>query len=147
MADDFQKEPCCPGITNSPACVRTPEGNGCAERFMRTLTENLLWARLFDSVEDLRMALFEFREICTTPWLIERHRFRTTSAVRHRQLSTTALAVSAPTRCLADQGRYRCRVSRMRHSASDTSVAERNPERLCCRLWLRSTRLANPAWS
>jgi hypothetical protein len=29
------------GITSSPAFVREPEGNGCAERFIRTLKENL----------------------------------------------------------------------------------------------------------
>ena len=30
------------GIESSPAFVRAPEGNGCAERFIRTLKENLL---------------------------------------------------------------------------------------------------------
>lgn len=30
------------GIESSPAFVRKPEGNGCAERFIRTLKENLL---------------------------------------------------------------------------------------------------------
>lgn len=92
MADDFQKELRFPGTTSSPAFVRAPEGNGCAERFIRTLKENLLWVRTFDSVEDLRVALLEFREIYNTTWLIERHGFTTPSAVRHQQLSTTALA-------------------------------------------------------
>jgi len=31
--------------------VREPEGNGCAERFIRTLKENLLWVRRFETVE------------------------------------------------------------------------------------------------
>jgi putative transposase len=34
------------GITSSPAFVREPEGNGCAERFIRTLKENLKWLRV-----------------------------------------------------------------------------------------------------
>ena len=42
MADDFQKELRFLGITSSPAFVRAPEGAGCAERFIRTLKENLL---------------------------------------------------------------------------------------------------------
>ena len=42
MADDFQKEIAFLGIESSPAFVRAPEGNGCAERFIRTLKENLL---------------------------------------------------------------------------------------------------------
>ena len=34
------------GIESSPSFVREPEGNGVAERFIRTLKENLLWAAL-----------------------------------------------------------------------------------------------------
>ena len=50
------------GIDSSPAFVRAPEGNGCAERFIRTLKENLLWVRTFETVEELRQALLAFRE-------------------------------------------------------------------------------------
>jgi putative transposase len=57
MAHDFQRELRFLGIANSPAFVRAPEGNGCAERFIRTLKENLLWVRTFDTVEELRQAL------------------------------------------------------------------------------------------
>lgn len=92
MADDFQKELRFLGIASSPTFVRAPEGNGCAERFIRTLKENLFWVRTFDTVEQLRMALLEFQQTYNATWLIERHGFRTPSAVRHQQLSTTALA-------------------------------------------------------
>ena len=80
------------GIASSPAFVRAPEGNGCAERFIRTLKENLLWVRTFDSVEELRQALLVFREIYNTTWLIERHGFQTPAAVRQNQLSPAARA-------------------------------------------------------
>lgn len=92
MSDAFQKELSFLAIESSPAFVRAPEGNGCAERFIRTLKENLLWVRTFDTVEDLRQALLEFREIYNATWLIERHGFRPPNAVRHDQLSTAALA-------------------------------------------------------
>jgi transposase InsO family protein len=92
MADDFQKELRFLGIESSPAFVRAPEGNGCAERFIRTLKENLLWVRTFDTVEELRVALLEFREIYNSTWLIERHGFRPPNAVRQDQLSSPALA-------------------------------------------------------
>ena len=92
MSGDFQKELRFLGIESSPAFVRAPEGNGCAERFIRTLKENLLWVRTFDTVEDLRQALLEFRDIYNTAWLTERHGFRPPSAVRRDQLSTAALA-------------------------------------------------------
>jgi transposase InsO family protein len=42
------------------------EGNGCAERFIRTLKENLLWVRSFDTIEQLRQALLEFRNTYNT---------------------------------------------------------------------------------
>jgi putative transposase len=66
MAHAFQKELAFLGIESSPAFVRAPEGNGCAERFIRTLKENLLWVRTFDTVEDLRQALLAFRETYNT---------------------------------------------------------------------------------
>jgi putative transposase len=97
MSDAFQQELAflgiaSSGIASSPAFVRAPEGNGCAERFIRTLKENLLWVRPFDTVEELRQALLDFREIYNTSWLIERHGFRTPTAVRQNQLPPAALA-------------------------------------------------------
>jgi putative transposase len=92
MSDAFQKELRFLGIESSPAFVRAPEGNGCAERFIRTLKENLLWVRSFDTVEELRRALLEFRETYNATWLIERHGFRPPNAVRKEQLQPAALA-------------------------------------------------------
>src|SRR3712207_4663852 len=42
MADNFQRELRFLGIEGSPAFVRAPEGNGCAERLIHTVKENLL---------------------------------------------------------------------------------------------------------
>jgi transposase InsO family protein len=92
MAHDFQRELRFLGIESSPAFVRAPEGNGCAERFIRTLKENLLWVRSFATVEELRRALLAFRETYNTTWLVERHGFRQPAAVRDEQLSAAALA-------------------------------------------------------
>jgi transposase InsO family protein len=92
MADAFQKEIAFLGIDSSPAFVRAPQGNGCAERFIRTLKENLLWVRTFATVEQLRQALLAFRETSNTTWLIERHGFRPPAAVRNEQLQPAALA-------------------------------------------------------
>ena len=50
LADDFQQEVAFFGIESSPSFVREPEGNGVAERFIRTLKENLLWVRSFDTM-------------------------------------------------------------------------------------------------
>jgi transposase InsO family protein len=92
MSDAFQKEIAFLGIESSPAFVRAPEGNGCAERFIRTLKENLLWVRTFETVEELRQALLDFRETYNATWLIERHGFITPSAFRQQQLQSAAIA-------------------------------------------------------
>lgn len=92
MSDHFQKELAFFGIESSPAFVRAPEGNGCAERFIRTLKENLLWVQTFDTVADLRQALLEFRETYNAKWLIQRHGFRPPAAIRQDQLPPAALA-------------------------------------------------------
>ena len=62
VSHDFQTEVRFLGIESSPAFVREPEGNGCAERFIRTLKENLLWVRRFEPIEELRLALQRFRQ-------------------------------------------------------------------------------------
>ena len=92
MSDHFQKEISFLGIESSPAFVRAPEGNGCAERFIRTLKENLLWVRTFATIEELRQALLAFRETYNTTWLIERHGFLTPAQFRQKQLQTPAVA-------------------------------------------------------
>jgi transposase InsO family protein len=92
MSDTFQTEIAFLGIESSPAFVRAPEGNGCAERLIRTLKENLLWVRTFETVEQLRQALLHFREIYNSTWLIERHGFITPAAFRHQQLQPAGLA-------------------------------------------------------
>ncbi len=80
------------GIQSSPAFIRAPEGNGCAERFIRTLKENLLWIRTFDTVEDLRLALLAFRDTYNTTWLVQRLGYRSPDQVRQDQLSAAAIA-------------------------------------------------------
>jgi transposase InsO family protein len=92
MADVFQTEITFLGIESSPAFVRAPEGNGCAERFIRTLKENLLWVCTFDTVEQLRLALLDFRKTYNTTWIVERHGYKTPEQVRAEQLQCAAKA-------------------------------------------------------
>ena len=92
MSHDFQKEIAWLGATSSPAFVRTPEGNGCAERFIRTLKEDLLWVRAFRTVEELRLALIEFKQTTNEHWLIERHGHRSPAQFRRDQMDSMPLA-------------------------------------------------------
>jgi transposase InsO family protein len=90
VSDYFQAELKFLGILSSPAFVREPEGNGVAERFIRTLKEQLLWVRTFDTVEELRLALLEFKERYNRAWLCERHGHQTPAQVRARRLERAA---------------------------------------------------------
>jgi len=85
LADDYQNELAFLGIESSPAFVREPEGNGCVERFIRILKENLLWVRRFDTIEELRRALLAFKETYNHTWIVERHGYQTPAAVRAAQ--------------------------------------------------------------
>jgi putative transposase len=85
MSQVFQEALRFLGITSSPAFVREPEGNGCAERFIRTLKENLLWLTTFDTVEELRLALHAFQRQYHVTWLIGRHGYKTPAQVRQEQ--------------------------------------------------------------
>jgi transposase InsO family protein len=98
MSDDFQAELTFLGMTCSPSFVREPEGNGVAERFIRTLKENLLWVRHFATVAELVEALREFRLRYNEQWLIGRHGYRTPSQARS-DLGTGAGGLQAGARC------------------------------------------------
>jgi transposase InsO family protein len=87
MSDHFQGELRFLGIASSPAFVREPEGNGCVERFIRTLKEQLLWVRTFQTVEELRLALLEFKQRYNREWLVERHDYATPRQARQRLLA------------------------------------------------------------
>lgn len=84
MSDDFQNEIRFLGIESSPTFVREPEGNGCIERFFKTLKEQLLWVRHFQSIPELVAALEDFRALYNRHWLIERLGFQSPVQARLR---------------------------------------------------------------
>jgi putative transposase len=95
MSNDFQREIRFLGIASSPAFVRQPEGNGVAERAIRTLKEQLLWVRNFATVEELRLELSRFAALYNATWLRERHGHKTPDQIRAEQrgLETEAATV------------------------------------------------------
>ena len=80
------------GIESSPSFVRCPEGNGCIERFNRTLKEQLLWVKTFRNAEEVRLALIAWAEIYNERWLIERLGHRSPAAARRDLLALKASA-------------------------------------------------------
>jgi putative transposase len=85
LSGDFQDEIRFLGLESSPSFVRQPEGNGVAERFIRTLKENFLWVHTFDTIEELRCALQDFIAHYNATWLVARHGYRTPNQIRAEQ--------------------------------------------------------------
>ena len=81
-SEDFQRELDFLGIVSSPSFVRSPESNGIAERFIRTLKEQLLWVKTFHTVD--------FQTPYNQHWILERHGYRTPSNVRKNLLDARA---------------------------------------------------------
>ncbi len=86
----FQDELKTVGIASSPSFVRQPEGNGCVERFIRTLKDLLLWLRTFDTVEELHRSLRDFACRFNNHWIIGRTGYRTPAAHRRILLGESA---------------------------------------------------------
>ena len=68
------------------------ECNSCVERFIRTLKEQLLWIRVFRTIEELRCALAEFRERYNQRWIVQRLGYLTPAQARQQLLALGAAA-------------------------------------------------------
>jgi putative transposase len=79
------------GIADDAAFLGEPETNGCAERWIRTLKEQCLWAELHEGLDELRQAVAGFVEAYNTGWLIGRLGHRTPKEA-YQDATTTAAA-------------------------------------------------------
>lgn len=92
ISKDYQRELRFLGIESSPSFVRQPQGNGCAERFVRTLKEQLLWLQRFETVEALKEALLNFARKYNESWRIARHGYVSPTAHRRALMAATVAA-------------------------------------------------------
>lgn len=95
MSHDWQAEIALLGCESSPSFVRQPEGNGIAERFIRTLKENLLWIEHFNTIEELRLALQRFKDTYNDEWILERHGYLTPAQKRATLTQPLTLELAA----------------------------------------------------
>jgi transposase InsO family protein len=72
LADDFQHQIQHWGITPSFAFVEQPQTNGVAERFNRTLKEQVLHGRTYRTLDELRAAVTDFVHTYNTQWRLEK---------------------------------------------------------------------------
>jgi transposase InsO family protein len=76
MADHFQKQIRFWGMAPSYAFVGQPETNGVIERLFRTLKEQVVHGRIFQTVDDVRAAVRSFVTRYNAEWLIEKNGHR-----------------------------------------------------------------------
>ena len=82
MAGHFQKQIRFWGMAPSYAFVAEPETNGVIERLFRTLKEQIVHGRVFDTIDEVRDAVRTFAARYNAEWLIEKNGHRSPDAAR-----------------------------------------------------------------
>lgn len=78
------------GITPSFAFIEQPQTNGVAERFNRTLKEQVIHGRIFRTLDELRLAVAAFVDRYNADWRVEKLGFLTPIEARLRHALATA---------------------------------------------------------
>ena len=89
MADVFQKQMRFWGVAPSYAFVGEPETNGCIERLFRTLKEQAIRGRIFETIAQVRDAVRTFVARYNAEWLIEKNGYLSPLDARAARLDTT----------------------------------------------------------
>jgi transposase InsO family protein len=89
MAEHVQKQARVWGISPSCAFVAEPETNGVIERVFRTLKEQAIDGRVFQTIDDVRDAVRAFAARYNAEWLIGKNGYRSPLDARAARLDTT----------------------------------------------------------
>ncbi len=89
MSDDFQKQIRFWGMAPSYAFVGEPETNGVIERLFRTLKEQVVHGRIFQTIDEVRDAVRAFVVRYNAEWLIEKNGHRSPLDARAAWLEQT----------------------------------------------------------
>ena len=83
------------GVAASYAFIEQPQTNGVAERFFKTLKEQIIHGRVYRTVAELRAAVEAFVELYNEQWLPEKNGFLSPSATREAWYARQAQGVAA----------------------------------------------------
>jgi putative transposase len=89
MAEHFQKQARFWGISPSYAFVGEPETNGVIERFFRTMKEQVIHGRIFQTIDEVRDTVRNFAARYNAEWLIEKNGYLSPLDARAARLDTT----------------------------------------------------------
>ena len=73
LSDHFTNQIKFWGIQPSYAFVAEPQTNGVAERFNRTLKEQIIHGRIYRNIAELRDAVRDFVELYNAQWIVEKN--------------------------------------------------------------------------
>ena len=90
MSEYFQNQLKFFGMVPSFAFVRQPETNGVAERFIRTLKEQIVFGRIYQDIEEVRAAVRAYIECYNQHWLLEKNGYRSPAETRRRWMAAAA---------------------------------------------------------
>jgi putative transposase len=82
MAEHFQNQIRFWGMAPSYAFVGEPETNGVIERLFRTLKEQIVHGRIYQTIDEVRDAVRAFATRYNAAWLIEKNGYRSPDAAR-----------------------------------------------------------------
>ena len=87
MSEYFQNQLKFFGMTPSFAFVRQPETNGVAERFIRTLKEQIVFGRIYQDIEEVRIAVRAYFERYNQHWLLEKNGYQSPAETRRQWMA------------------------------------------------------------
>ena len=88
MSEYFQNQLTFFGMAPRFAFVREPETNGVAERFIRTLKEQIVFGRIYLDIEEVRAAVRGYFERYNHHWLLEKNGYRSPAETRRHCLDS-----------------------------------------------------------
>jgi len=95
LSDHFQNQLKYWGISPSFAFIEQPQTNGVAERFIRTLKEQVIYGRVFQNLQEVRQAVRHFVDTYNREWLVEKNGFKSPWQARAQWLAQASLARAA----------------------------------------------------
>jgi transposase InsO family protein len=89
MSEYFQNQLTSFGMAPSFAFVREPETNGVAERFIRTLKEQVVFGCIHQDLEEVRAAVGAYFERYNQHWLLAKNGYRSPAETRRNWMAAT----------------------------------------------------------
>ena len=95
LSDHFQNQLKYWGISPSFAFIEQPQTNGVAERFIRTLKEQVIHGRVFQNLNEVSKAVRCFVDTYNREWLVEKNGFTSPRQARAQWLAQASFARAA----------------------------------------------------